>query len=107
MALFASRSGRALTCRGGLSHRVRAPGARTWMAMALLAACAATGSDALAQAKSPTDQARKLGQEAWQALEANNYKEALDKANEAEALYHAPTHLLLIGNAQVGLGRLA
>ncbi len=77
------------------------------MAIALLAACGAVGSEALAQGKSPTDQARKLGQEAWQALDANNYKEALDKANEAEALYHAPTHLLMIGHAQVGLGRLA
>ena len=62
---------------------------------------------ALAQPKSPTDEARALARDAWAALDAQDYKEALDKVTKAEVLYHAPTHLLLMGNALVGLGKLA
>lgn len=63
--------------------------------------------DASAQPTSAIDEARALARDGWKALDAENYKEALEKVTQAEALYHAPTHLLLMGNAQAGLGRLA
>lgn len=67
----------------------------------------AVAADASAQSKDPTTEARELAREGWKALDAQNFKEALDKVTRAEALYHAPTHLLLMGNAQAGLGKLA
>lgn len=62
---------------------------------------------ASAQPKSPTDEARELARQGWAALDAENYKEALAKVVQAEALYHAPVHLVLMGQAQAGLGKLA
>lgn len=59
------------------------------------------------QPKSTIDEARELARDGSKALEAENYKVALEKVTAAEALYHAPTHLLLMGNAQAGLGKLA
>ncbi len=59
------------------------------------------------QPKSAIDEARELARDGSKALEAENYKVALEKVTAAEALYHAPTHLLLMGNAQAGLGKLA
>jgi hypothetical protein len=75
----------------------------------VLAVCTSVvpAGDAAAQPKSATDEARDLAREGWKALDAENYKEALEKVTQAEALYHAPTHLLLMGNALAGLGRLA
>lgn len=88
MSLLASRFGRALLA-------------------AVVLGSAMPVTAALAQPKSPTDEARALATEGWNAFDAQNYREALDKVTKAEALYHAPTHLLLMGNAQVGLGKLA
>jgi hypothetical protein len=78
---------------------------RALSAMVLVLSCA-LARDAGAQAKSPTDEARELARDGWKALDAQNYKEALEKVTKAEALYHAPTHVLLTGNALAGLGRL-
>jgi hypothetical protein len=86
MSPFASRLGRALTA----------------------AVCIATlAVSASAQPKSPTDEARELARQGFAALDAENYKEALAKGAQAEALYHAAVHLLLVGQAQAGLGKLA
>lgn len=87
MSAFASRAGRTL--------------------LPVLLAAATAVAQASAQPKTPADEARELGRDAWRALEANDYKGALDKVTRAEALYHAPTHLLVMGNAQAGLGQLA
>lgn len=73
----------------------------------ILALGAAPAGGALAQPKSAIDEARALAQQGWKALDAENYAEALENVTKAEALYHAPIHLLLMGNAQAGLGRLA
>ncbi|MFO0592854.1 MAG: PEGA domain-containing protein, partial [Polyangiaceae bacterium] len=62
--------------------------------------------DTAAQAKDPAAAARDLARAGWDALDKQDYKDALDKVTEAEGLYHAPTHLLLMGNAQAGLGKL-
>lgn len=88
MSSFASRVGRVLM-------------------VAVVCVSALPAGDAGAQPKSAVDEARELAREGWKALDAENYKEALDKVTQAEALYHAPIHLLLMGNAQAGLGRLA
>jgi hypothetical protein len=50
--------------------------------------------------------ARTLAQEGQQALEGKNYPVAVDKFSRADALVHAPTLLLGLARAQVGLGRL-
>lgn len=88
MPLLASRQGRAF-----------------FAAVLLFSIVPATGAHA--QPKSVSDEARELARDGWKALDAENYRDALDKVVKAEALYHAPTHLLLMGNAQVGLGKLA
>jgi hypothetical protein len=74
---------------------------------ALFAGSAMVSGDALAQPKPPSDEARALARDAWKAFDAQSYKEALEKVTQAEALYHAPTHMLLMGNTLVALGRLA
>lgn len=88
MSPFASRFGRVLLA-------------------AVVCATVLPAGDADAQPKSAMDEARELARDGWKALDAANYKEALEKVTQAEALYHAPTHLLLMGNAQAGLGKLA
>lgn len=73
----------------------------------VVAVSCALALDAAAQSKDPAAAARELALAGWDALDHQNYKDALDKVTQAEALYHAPTHLLLMGNAQAGLGKLA
>jgi len=51
--------------------------------------------------------ARALGTEAGQLLDTQHYAEALERVDEAEKLFHAPTHLQMRGEALEGLGRLA
>jgi hypothetical protein len=50
--------------------------------------------------------ARELGKEAEAAMAQKDYATAADKYAKAEALFHAPTLLLGLARAQVGLGRL-
>jgi hypothetical protein len=52
-------------------------------------------------------QARNLAQEGGDLLDAKRYAEALDRLKRAEALYHAPTNVLMIGQAEEGLGHFA
>ena len=58
---------------------------------------------ASAQSEADKATARALSIEANQALEAKDYKTAADKFKRAEALYHAPTLLVGLGRAYVGL----
>ena len=51
--------------------------------------------------------ARALGQEGHEALDKNDFAAAVDRFTRADALIHAPTFLLGIAQAQVGLGKLA
>jgi len=69
-----------------------------------LALSAATPSSA--QTDEEKAAARALAQQGAEALQNKKYTEALDYLNRAEAIIHAPPHLLLIGRAYVGLGRL-
>jgi hypothetical protein len=52
-------------------------------------------------------QARNLAQEGGDLLDAKRYADALDRLTRAEALYHAPTNMVMMGQAEEGLGHLA
>lgn len=69
-----------------------------------LSLCVALPSNA--QSDEDKAAARALATQGAEALQAGKHAEALDLVTRAEALLHAPPHLLLIGRAQVGLGRL-
>jgi hypothetical protein len=75
----------------------------------LLWACAtlAWGAPARADGSDKLGRARALAEQAADLLDAKNYTEALDRASQAEAIFHAPTHVLMIGQAHEGLGHLA
>jgi hypothetical protein len=75
------------------------------VAVALLTLSAACG---VAHAQSPEDidQARELAGQASDLLDEQRFEEALERVTQAEAKFHAPTHLLMMAEAQIGLGRL-
>jgi hypothetical protein len=50
--------------------------------------------------------ARSLATQGAEALNGSKFAQALDLVTRAEAIIHAPTHLLMIARAQVGLGKL-
>jgi hypothetical protein len=50
--------------------------------------------------------ARKLGEQAFVALDARDFAKAAELFARAEALYHAPTLLVGLARAQTGLGRM-
>ena len=77
------------------------------MRYATLAALALLFAPTIALADSEVDKARKLAQEAGDLLDDKRYADALARANQAEALYHAPIHMFMIAQALEGLGRLA
>lgn len=79
--------------------------ARAAAAAALSAALLATAT-ASAQSDEEKAAARPLAKKGAEALDNKKYAEALDLVTRAEAVVHAPTHLLLIARAQVGLGKL-
>jgi len=74
------------------------------IATVALSLCVALPSNA--QTDEDKAAARALATQGAEALQANKFAEALDLVTRAEALVHAPPHLLMIGRAQVGLGRL-
>jgi hypothetical protein len=88
---------------------------RAWIAATVSASLIAAQSPALAQPTSPaathqSDEeraaARAAATEGVQLLEQGRYAEALDRLRRAEALVHAPTHLLYIARAEAKLGLL-
>jgi hypothetical protein len=87
-----------LSARG---WRLRWLGATLWCAGILLAT-----HDGFAQSASEKEQARAYATEAGDLLDNKQYERALELVEKAEALYHAPTHLLFKGEALEGLGRL-
>jgi hypothetical protein len=50
--------------------------------------------------------ARSLATQGAEALKGGRYAEAIDLVSRAQAIVHAPTHLLMIARAQTGLGKL-
>jgi hypothetical protein len=59
-----------------------------------------------AQADQDKAAARSLATQGAESFTAGRFEEAIDLVSRAEALVHAPTHLLLIARAQKQLGRL-
>lgn len=74
------------------------------VATVALSLCVALPSNA--QTDEEKAAARALAVQGATALQENKFAEAIDLVTRAEAIVHAPPHLLLIGRAQVGLGRL-
>jgi hypothetical protein len=62
--------------------------------------------DACAQSDDERAAARAAATEGVRAFQEGRFKEALDFCTRAEALMHAPTHLLIIARSQVQLGHL-
>ncbi|WP_437718845.1 hypothetical protein WMF45_22000 [Sorangium sp. So ce448] len=62
--------------------------------------------EALAQSDQDRAAARSLATQGAEAFTSGRFEEAIDLLGRAEALVHAPTHLLLMARAQVRLGRL-
>lgn len=62
----------------------------------------------VAHAGEPTHvtEAREIALEAGDDVDAGRFQDALDKIAKAEAMYHAPTHVLIRAEALEGLGRL-
>jgi len=75
-------------------------------ALALCLSASAGASSAWAQSAADKATARALAEDAQDALEAKDYKKALDKFARANALYPAPTLALGFTRAQVGMGQL-
>ncbi|NUP11551.1 MAG: hypothetical protein HOW73_36360 [Polyangiaceae bacterium] len=83
-------------------------------ALALAAAVFLGPSLAFAQPKSggessaedAKNKARELFTKGAKALDDKKFSESLELLSRAEELFHAPTHVLYIARAQVGLGRL-
>jgi hypothetical protein len=80
---------------------------RRSLTLAVLFSCAVVTSSAFAEpTAADRATARTLAQEGQQALEAKNFAIAIDRFNRADTLVHAPTLLLGLARAQVGLGKL-
>ena len=61
---------------------------------------------ALAQSDADKATARKLAQQGIALKTEGKFQEALDKLSRAQGIFDAPTHLLLIAQCQVALGKL-
>ncbi|EYF08024.1 hypothetical protein [Chondromyces apiculatus] len=81
-------------------------GSRWFAPAALMLSLMMSAGAASAQSDQDKAAARSLWSQASEALSAGKYAEAIDLAGRAEALVHAPTHLLLVARAQAKLGRL-
>jgi hypothetical protein len=79
---------------------------RCWVGMLLLLVLGlGTHSSWAAGTEEDVATARRLAQEGQAALDAKDYQTAVDKFRRAEALYHAPSILVGLGRAYVGLGK--
>ncbi|APR78152.1 Hypothetical protein A7982_03499 [Minicystis rosea] len=88
------------------SNRARRIVGRAALAFALSASLLIPGGAARAQSDEEKAAARALATQGAEALNNKKFAEALDLVGRAEAIVHAPTHLLLIARAQVGIGKL-
>ncbi|MFN7147576.1 MAG: tetratricopeptide repeat protein [Myxococcota bacterium] len=76
-------------------------------AAALILASALLPTSAHAQVDPKKGSARELTVEGYALLDKKDYAAAVDRFERAEALFHAPTILLGLARAYVGLGKLA
>ena len=81
--------------------------ARHILLATLLLSCTLIPTAALAQnADADKATARDLAIEGYKALQSKDYAAAVDRFTRADALYHAPTVILGLARAHVGLGKL-
>jgi hypothetical protein len=80
--------------------------ARAALVLAVSASLLLPGRAAQAQSDEDKAAARALATQGSEALKTGRFVEALDLVSRAEAIVHAPTHLLMIARSQVGLGKL-
>jgi hypothetical protein len=80
--------------------------ARAWVVAAVIAMIAPAGVARAAGSGADRDAARNLAGKGYELLEAGQYGRAIEVFQQAEARYHAPSHLLYIARAQVKLGKL-
>ncbi len=81
--------------------------ARHILLATLLLSSTLTATAALAQnADADKAAARDLAIEGYKALQSKDYAAAVDRFTRADALYHAPTVILGLARAHVGLGKL-
>ena len=78
---------------------------RTLFILALSVVLLGWSADASAQSEADKTTARALAVEAQEALEAKRYEEAADKFGRAEKLFHAPTLVVGLARAYVGMGK--
>ena len=74
--------------------------------MALTASLLLPSGSAFAQTDEEKASARALATQGADALKNGKFADALDLVSRAQAIVHAPTHLLMIARAQTGLGKL-
>ncbi len=85
-----------------LDHRSR----RVAVSFSLAAALLSQAGASFAQTDEEKAAARALATQGADELKQNHFAQALDLVTRAQQLVHAPTHLLMIARAQVGLGKL-
>lgn len=64
------------------------------------------GSPRPAQADDRRDAARQLADQGYALYQAGNYERAIDSLTRAEALFHAPTVMLILARAHAKIGKL-
>ncbi len=79
---------------------------RAATAASLLLACALAAQPSFAQSDADRAAARSLAEEGIRLQGAGRHAEALERLRRAQALFDAPTHLLLIAEEQAALGQL-
>jgi hypothetical protein len=81
-------------------------GPASWRLTRLLLAVLLLCTSASAAPSDAKEEARALAEQAGDALDAGNSKRAIELVTQAEALYHAPTHLIIAAEAHERLGAL-
>ncbi len=84
-------------------------GARSWiwrirLLFVLFSLCASASAES--GDDKDRDRARELAEQAGDALDSRDFAKAIELVTQAEALYHAPTHLIIAAEAHEGLGQL-
>jgi hypothetical protein len=86
------------------TNRLRLP--RAALFLSLSASLLFTAGPSFAQSPEEKAAARALATQGAEALSSSKFNDAIDLVSRAEAIVHAPTHLLMIARAQTGVGKL-
>jgi hypothetical protein len=92
--------------RHGPRRRASSLFSRAALVLSVTAALTLPAGASFAQSDEEKAAARALATQGADALKNNKFADALDLVSRAQAIVHAPTHLLMIARAQTGLGKL-